>query len=120
MTATVTEFKVPLAGIPITISRTYDSLERNLIQDFGYGWRLNTTVGLSVDSHMNVTFDFDGQRHDQPSVRRSLSPGPAARARVKETLALAAGSYPWDHSFFASRTALATSGTVWKISPTIP
>jgi RHS repeat-associated protein len=63
MTATVTEFKVPLAGIPITISRTYDSLERNLIQDFGYGWKLNTTVGLSVDSHMNVTFDFDGQRH---------------------------------------------------------
>jgi RHS repeat-associated protein len=63
MTATVTEFKVPLAGVPVTISRTYDSVERNLIQDFGYGWRLNTTVGLSVDSHMNVTFDFDGQRH---------------------------------------------------------
>jgi RHS repeat-associated protein len=62
MTSTVTEFKVPIAGIPITISRTYDSLERNLNEDFGFGWKLGTTVGLSVDAKLNVTFNFNGQR----------------------------------------------------------
>ncbi len=62
MISTVTEFKVPLAGIPITISRTYDSLERNQREDFGYGWKLNTTVGLTVDASMNVTLNFNGQR----------------------------------------------------------
>ena len=62
MTSTVTEFKVPLAGIPISITRTYDSLERNLSEDFGFGWKLGTTVGLSVDANLNVTFNFNGQR----------------------------------------------------------
>jgi RHS repeat-associated protein len=62
MTKTVTEFTVPLAGIPITITRTYDSLERNTVGDFGYGWKLGTTVNLTVDAHQNVTFNFNGQR----------------------------------------------------------
>ncbi len=60
--STVTEFKVPLAGIPISITRTYDSLERSQSEDFGLGWKLGTTVGLSVDSKMDVTFNFNGQR----------------------------------------------------------
>ncbi len=62
MISTVTEFKVPLAGIPISITRTYDSLERNQSEDFGFGWKLGTTVGLSVDANLNVTFNFNGQR----------------------------------------------------------
>lgn len=62
MTSTVTEFKVPLAGIPISITRTYDSLDRSRIEDFGFGWRLGTFIDLSVDSHNNVTFNFNGQK----------------------------------------------------------
>ena len=62
LTSTVTEFTVPLAGIPITISRTYDSLERNQLEDFGFGWKLNTSIGLTVDAQMNVTLNINGQR----------------------------------------------------------
>ena len=40
-TYTVDEFTVPLAGLPITISRTYDSRRRLEKSDFGYGWFLD-------------------------------------------------------------------------------
>jgi len=62
ITSTVTEFKVPLAGIPISITRTYDSLDRSKIEDFGFGWRLGTFIDLSVDAQNNVTFNFNGQK----------------------------------------------------------
>jgi YD repeat-containing protein len=62
MKSTVTEFKVPLAGIPITITRTYDSLDKNKVEDFGYGWKLGTFVDLTVDAQNNVTFNFNGQK----------------------------------------------------------
>ena len=62
MTATITEFKVPLAGIPISITRTYDSLDKNKVEDFGFGWKLGTFVDLSVDAKGNVTFNFNGQK----------------------------------------------------------
>lgn len=35
-----TDLTVPVAGIPITVTRTYDSLTANQSGDFGYGWRL--------------------------------------------------------------------------------
>jgi RHS repeat-associated protein len=57
---TVTDFKVPLAGIPVNISRTFDSLNRGTVEDFGYGWALGTTVNLQVDLLMNVTFTLNG------------------------------------------------------------
>ena len=37
---TVTDMSVPLVGIPITINRTYDTLQANNQGDFGYGWSL--------------------------------------------------------------------------------
>jgi RHS repeat-associated protein len=58
---TVTDFKVPLAGIPINITRTYDSLNRGTVGDFGNGWNLSTNVNLSVDQLMNVTFTWNGK-----------------------------------------------------------
>jgi RHS repeat-associated protein len=61
-TVTVTDFKVPLAGIPINITRTYDSLNRGTVGDFGNGWNLSTNVQLSVDQLMNVTFTWNGKR----------------------------------------------------------
>ncbi|HSI83005.1 MAG TPA: putative Ig domain-containing protein, partial [Candidatus Methylacidiphilales bacterium] len=36
----VTDLSIPVAGIPITITRVYDSLEANRSGDFGYGWSL--------------------------------------------------------------------------------
>ncbi|MGB3207088.1 MAG: DUF6531 domain-containing protein, partial [Crinalium sp.] len=35
-----TDLTVPVAGIPINVTRTYDSLNANASDDFGYGWRM--------------------------------------------------------------------------------
>ena len=63
MRAAVKDFTVPLAGIPITIGRTYDSLERARVGDFGYGWDLS--IGgpkLEVNSQSDVSFTVGGRR----------------------------------------------------------
>lgn len=61
---TVTDLVVPASGLPITIGRTYDSLERNRDQDFGYGWSL--AIGnprLEVNPAGDVTLTMpDGRR----------------------------------------------------------
>ena len=36
----LTDFTVPIAGLPITIGRRYDSLEKDNVGDFGHGWSL--------------------------------------------------------------------------------
>lgn len=56
------DLKLPLAGIPISITRSYDSLKRDTVQDFGFGWSLATTVDLQVDAANNVSFTVNGQR----------------------------------------------------------
>jgi RHS repeat-associated protein len=61
-TVSVTDFTVPLAGIPINITRTYDSLNRGTVGDLGNGWNLGTNVQLSVDQLMDVTFTWNGKR----------------------------------------------------------
>jgi large repetitive protein len=35
-----TDLVVPVTGIPITLTRTYDTLTSNTRDDFGYGWRM--------------------------------------------------------------------------------
>ncbi|WP_414529920.1 putative Ig domain-containing protein, partial [Nodularia chucula] len=35
-----TDLTVPVTGIPITLTRTYDTLTSSTTDDFGYGWRL--------------------------------------------------------------------------------
>ena len=62
VTATVTDLKVPATGLPITISRTYDSLTRNTSLDFGYGWKLGIQVQMDVSPTADVTFTVNGQR----------------------------------------------------------
>jgi RHS repeat-associated protein len=62
LTKTVTDLRVPVAGLRITINRTYDSLERGNVGDFGFGWKLGTSIEVSVDSSNNVTFTFNGRR----------------------------------------------------------
>jgi RHS repeat-associated protein len=61
-TKTVTDMRVPVAGMAITINRTYDSLKREQVSDFGFGWALATSVDVSVDASNNVSFTFNGRR----------------------------------------------------------
>jgi large repetitive protein len=35
-----TDLTIPVSGIPITVTRTYDSLTSGTTDDFGYGWRM--------------------------------------------------------------------------------
>ncbi|MHB8857268.1 MAG: DUF7948 domain-containing protein [Bellilinea sp.] len=60
----ITDFTVPLVGLPITIGRTYDSLEKETSGDFGYGWSL--AIGnpkVEVDQANNVTITMpNGKR----------------------------------------------------------
>jgi RHS repeat-associated protein len=39
-TLAFTDLTVPVSGIPITLTRTYDTLQANTSADFGFGWRL--------------------------------------------------------------------------------
>jgi RHS repeat-associated protein len=60
----MTDFTIPLPGMPITIGRRYDSLERDNVGDFGHGWSL--LVGhprLEVDDGFGVTLTMlNGRR----------------------------------------------------------
>ena len=50
-TLSFTDMQIPVAGIPITVGRTYDSLDANSQNDFGFGWRLdvgNTRLRTSL------------------------------------------------------------------------
>lgn len=62
VTKLVTDLRVPVAGMPLTISRRYDSLERGKVGDFGYGWSLLASVRLEVNKKNDVTFNFNGRR----------------------------------------------------------
>ena len=48
-----TDLTVPVSGIPITITRTYDSLNASTSSDFGYGWTLS-------ESNYQLKVDLDG------------------------------------------------------------
>jgi len=60
----LTDLTVPVAGLPIKITRTYDSLLHGKVGDFGYGWSLGAfNAHLQVDPGMNVTLDLpNGKR----------------------------------------------------------
>src|ERR1035438_3612302 len=62
VTTTVTDLVVPAPGMPIQISRTYDSLVRNTSSDFGYGWSLGIKVQLEIGNTQDVTLTLNGQR----------------------------------------------------------
>lgn len=56
MTLDTTDFTIPVAGVPITVGRTYDSLERGRIRDFGHGWSLSIgNARLAVNPAHDVT-----------------------------------------------------------------
>ncbi|HTB61660.1 MAG TPA: RHS repeat-associated core domain-containing protein [Polyangia bacterium] len=59
----VTDLTIPIVGLPITIGRRYDSLDKDNVGDFGNGWSL--TIGhpdLQVDPGNNVTMTMPNGR----------------------------------------------------------
>jgi RHS repeat-associated protein len=50
-----TDLQIPLAGIPITIKRIYDTLQANESGDFGFGWKLSV-----FDPNIHKTVPDDG------------------------------------------------------------
>jgi RHS repeat-associated protein len=56
ITLSTTDFTIPVAGVPITVGRTYDSLERTHLGDFGHGWSLSVgNPRLEVNPAHDVT-----------------------------------------------------------------
>ncbi len=65
LTFSITDLTVPVSGLPITIARKYDSLERSLVGDFGYGWRLAVSgprLEMSPDNDVTITEPGTGRR----------------------------------------------------------
>jgi RHS repeat-associated protein len=54
-----TDLTIPVAGVPITLTRTYDTLNAGTQDDFGYGWRLEFR---NMDLRTNVA--RTGQEED--------------------------------------------------------
>ena len=62
VTTTVTDLVVPAPGLPIQISRTYDSLISGTSSDFGFGWSLSINLQMQIASTNDVTFTINGQQ----------------------------------------------------------
>ncbi|WP_235111743.1 putative Ig domain-containing protein [Acaryochloris sp. 'Moss Beach'] len=106
-----TDLTIPVTGIPISVTRTYDTLTSNTTDDFGYGWRLEfrdtdlrtslpqdktfeqlgiRTVGFEADTRVYITLP-GGQRQGftfkpvlNPEIAKLLKQG----ARIPEQLQL--------------------------------
>jgi YD repeat-containing protein len=61
----ITDLTVPVTGLPITIARKYDSLERAQVGDFGHGWSLAVSgprLEISPDNDVTITEPGTGRR----------------------------------------------------------
>src|SRR5215213_2091676 len=61
----ITDLTVPVSGLPITIARKYDSLERAQVGDFGHGWSLEMSgprLEVSPDNDVTITEPGTGRR----------------------------------------------------------
>jgi RHS repeat-associated protein/uncharacterized repeat protein (TIGR01451 family) len=61
---TIIDLSVPVTGLPITIGRTYDSLDKDTSGDFGFGWSLaigNPKVEVNPANDVTLTMP-DGKR----------------------------------------------------------
>lgn len=58
-----TDLTIPVTGIPISVTRTYDTLTSNTTDDFGYGWRLEfRDTDLRTSLPQDETFEQLGIR----------------------------------------------------------
>ena len=63
VTATVTDFTVPATGLAIQIQRQYDSLQKNQVGEFGFGWKLGIqSLNFAASATGDVTFTVGGRR----------------------------------------------------------
>ena len=62
-TLSFTDLSISVPGIPITVTRTYDSLNANNRDDFGYGWRLEF-----VDTDLRTSLGVD-ETYEQLGIR---------------------------------------------------
>lgn len=73
------DLQIPVAGIPITIIRTYDTLDAGKTGDFGYGWRLefrDTRLRTSVEeTGYENDMIFNPFRYDHTNVYVTLPGG---------------------------------------------
>ena len=51
-----------VAGAPVTVIRGYDSRDRNISGDFGYGWNLST-CGVTVTKSCNLSYNWRMERN---------------------------------------------------------
>ena len=86
----VTDLTVPIAGLPITIGRTYDSLNRAQVGDFGNGWSLDLgSPQIQVNQAHDVTItQANGQR-----VTFTFSPQPLGFMFYRPAYLAEAGVY---------------------------
>ena len=84
----LTDFTVPIAGLPITIGRRYDSLEKDKVGDFGYGWSLvvghprvemnpDFSVTLTLPNGRRARFGLELAMSPQQIIAGALNPSPA-------------------------------------------
>jgi large repetitive protein len=58
-----TDLSIPVTGIPITVTRTYDSLKSNQQDELGYGWRLEfRDTDLRTSLNPKLQYDDYGLR----------------------------------------------------------
>jgi len=65
ITQSTTDFTIPVAGVPITVGRTYDSLERGHVGAFGHGWSLeiaNPRLAVNPAHDVTLTEPSTGRR----------------------------------------------------------
>jgi hypothetical protein len=58
-TLAFTDLTVPISGIPISVTRTYDTLNAGTSGDFGYGWRLDYR-----DTHLRTSVPRTGDEQN--------------------------------------------------------
>ena len=109
-TLSFTDLSIPVSGIPITVTRTYDSLNADSRDDLGYGWRLelrDTNVQTSVpETGMEDDLIFNPYYYDARvfvTLPGGDSGGVQVRAQVfanlREALAVVpATGYPAEHA----------------------
>ncbi len=62
-TISFTDLSVPVSGVPLSVTRTYDSLDASLSRDFGYGWKMDIqSTKVQVQMDPNREMDFGGNK----------------------------------------------------------
>lgn len=59
-TFAITDLNIPLAGVPIQITRVYDTLDAARSEDFGHGWRLQFRQGRVRESVPKSSLEAQG------------------------------------------------------------